>query len=195
MKKYKTTKNNLKLLTLTLLEILLITKTNYNAFLKFNYNITNIINDINHQPQHYTKNITIRIYDHITGKLTYKIVADNIKYFNTTRVFDFSKPLTTILDKNKIPIWTIKAERAKLTNKKILLLFDDIQINNTKKTHFFQKITTNNLVINLCTNDVYSNEKTTLYGKDFITTGKKFYGNLCIKKIKLLDDIQTSYKI
>ncbi|AKC60226.1 LPS export ABC transporter periplasmic protein LptC [Blochmannia endosymbiont of Camponotus (Colobopsis) obliquus] len=153
-----------------------------------------LLNNTNNYSSHKNTNATIMIYDTKTGKLTYKITAKNIYQHNTTQNIYFKKIFATMFNKDHAPIWYIQSDQAKLTNKKILLLSGNIQINNTLKSSSLKKITTNHSIIDLVTHNTYS-EDITLYGNCFISTSMKMRSNLNNNIIELISHVKTSYTI
>ena len=95
----------------------------------------------------------------------------------------------------KVPTWSIKADKAKLTNDRMLYLYGHVEINALTEDAQLRKITTDNAQVNLITQDVSSDDLVTLYGTTFNSSGLKMRGNLRSKNAELIEKVRTSYEI
>lgn len=129
------------------------------------------------------------------GGLNYRLISDKTTYFTSDRVSWFDKPVMTSYDENKTPTWTLRADKAKLTNDRMLYLYGHVEANSLTKDSQLQRIKTDNARINLTTQDVTSDDEATLYGTSFNSTGMKMRGNLRKKTAQLLEKVKTSYEI
>ncbi len=50
------------------------------------------------------------------GALSYRLIAQHVEYYSDQAVSWFTQPVLTTFDKDKIPTWSVKADKAKLTN-------------------------------------------------------------------------------
>ena len=107
----------------------------------------------------------------------------------------FAKPVMTTFDTNKAPTWSIKADKAKLTNDRMLYLYGHVEVDALSADSQLRKITTDNAQINLVTQDVTSDDMVTLYGTTFNSSGLKMRGNLRSKNAELIEKVRTSYEI
>ncbi len=101
----------------------------------------------------------------------------------------------TTFDTNKVPTWSVKADRAKLTNDRMLYLTGHVEVNALTPDSQLRKITTDKAEINLVTQDVTSDTLVTLYGTSFNSSGLKMRGNLRSKNAELIEKVRTSYEI
>ncbi|MGG7448637.1 LPS export ABC transporter periplasmic protein LptC [Kosakonia oryzendophytica] len=129
------------------------------------------------------------------GALNYRLVAQNVEYFSADGVSWFAQPLLTTFDKDKIPTWSIKADKAKLTDDRMLYLYGHVEVNALTADAQLRKITTDNAQINLVTQDVTSDDQVTLYGTTFNSTGLKMRGNLRSKNAELIEKVRSFYEI
>jgi len=129
------------------------------------------------------------------GALSYKLVSDKVTYFQTEAVSWFDNPVMTTYDENKIPTWSVRADKAKLTNDRMLYLYGHVEVNSLTKDAQLERIKTDNAQINLTTQDVTSDDQVTLYGRSFNSTGMKMRGNLRKKTAELIEKVKTSYEI
>ena len=90
----------------------------------------------------------------------------------------FTKPVMTTFDTNKVPTRSVRADKAKLTNDRMLYLYGHVEVNALAPDSQLRKITTDNAQINLVTQDVTSDDMVTLYGTTFNSSGLKMRGNL-----------------
>ncbi|CCJ91035.1 LPS export ABC transporter periplasmic protein LptC [Cronobacter turicensis] len=129
------------------------------------------------------------------GALNYRLVAQHVEYFSEDGVSWFTKPVMTTFDANKVPTWSVKADRAKLTNDRMLYLTGHVEVNALTPDSQLRKITTDKAEINLVTQDVTSDTLVTLYGTSFNSSGLKMRGNLRSKNAELIEKVRTSYEI
>lgn len=167
----------------------------------------------NDQPTYQSQQTVTTVY-HPDGKLHYKLVAKDAQNYahdyvdnadnharnatpNVTSqpVTWFSQPVMTLFDENAVGSWMIKADRAKLTDDKILYLYGHVEVNSLTANSQLQKIQTNNAQINLINQDVSSDDEVTLYGIGFTANGMKMRGNLRSQTAELIEKVKTYYEI
>ncbi|MBV7405027.1 LPS export ABC transporter periplasmic protein LptC [Enterobacter sp. ENT03] len=129
------------------------------------------------------------------GALNYRLIAQHVEYFSEQELSWFTQPVLTTFDKDKIPTWSLKADKAKLTDDRMLYLYGHVEVNALTADSQLRKITTDNAQINLITQDVTSNDLVTLYGTTFNSSGLKMRGNLRSKNAELIEKVRTSYEI
>ncbi|EIZ0675349.1 LPS export ABC transporter periplasmic protein LptC [Cronobacter sakazakii] len=129
------------------------------------------------------------------GALNYRLVAQHVEYFSDDGVSWFTQPVMTTFDTNKVPTWSVKADRAKLTNDRMLYLTGHVEVNALTPDSQLRKITTDKAEINLVTQDVTYDTLVTLYGTSFNSSGLKMRGNLRSKNAELIEKVRTSYEI
>jgi lipopolysaccharide export system protein LptC len=129
------------------------------------------------------------------GALNYRLIAQHVEYFSAEAITWFTQPVLTTFDKDKIPTWAIKADKAKLTDDRMLYLYGHVEVNALTADAQLRKITTDNAQINLVTQDVTSDDQVTLYGTTFNSTGLKMRGNLRSKTAELIEKVRSSYEI
>lgn len=156
-------------------------------------NDTSVAND-DSEPTYMSDNSHKVVYNP-TGALSYKLVSDKVTYFSTDAVSWFDNPVMTTYDENKIPTWSVRSDKAKLTNDRMLYLYGHVEVNSLTKDAQLERIKTDNAQINLTTQDVTSDDQVTLYGRSFNSTGMKMRGNLRKKTAELIEKVKTSYEI
>ncbi|WMY74851.1 LPS export ABC transporter periplasmic protein LptC [Buttiauxella selenatireducens] len=129
------------------------------------------------------------------GALNYRLVAEHVEYFSDTAISWFTNPVMTQYDENKVATWSLRADRAKLTNDRMLYLYGNVVLTALTPDSQLRKITTDNAQVNLVTQDVASDDQVTLYGTSFNSTGLKMRGNLRSKNAELIEKVRTSYEI
>lgn len=146
------------------------------------------------EPTYQSRYATTVVYTP-TGTLNYKLMASDVQYFSNADITWFNQPFATIYHENKMPSWTIRADRAKLTHEKILYLYGHVKVNNLNNTLQLKHIITDNAVINLVTQDIFSDNEVTLCGTGFNSAGIKMHSNLRNQTAELFEKVQTSYEI
>lgn len=129
------------------------------------------------------------------GALNYRLIAQHVEYFSDQAVSWFTQPVLTTFDENKVPTWSIRSDKAKLTDDRMLYLYGHVEVNALTAESQLRKITTDNAQVNLITQDVTSNDLVTLYGTTFNSSGLKMRGNLRSQNAELIEKVRTSYEI
>ncbi|ASX26539.1 LPS export ABC transporter periplasmic protein LptC [Candidatus Williamhamiltonella defendens] len=156
-------------------------------------------------PLYQAQEIRTDIYN-LEGFLSYTITAQNAaRYFHKKQAGDsngpesitwFTKPVMVLFDDVLQPDWSLKADKAKLTDDdKMLYLYVDVELTHLIQSSYLKKITTESAQINLVTQDISSNDPVNLYGVDFFSSGMKMRGNLRSKKANLVEKVKTNYEI
>ncbi|MDC9589228.1 LPS export ABC transporter periplasmic protein LptC [Xenorhabdus sp. XENO-10] len=150
-------------------------------------------------PAYQTKEAVTFVYDP-TGKLAYKLVADDVKNYTETKLTWFTNPVLTTFDPNGTPgtliaTWTVRANKAKLTKDNMLYLYGDVQVDSLTDASQLQRITTDNATVNLITQDVASDDQATIIGVGLKSVGMKMRGNLRNKTAELIEKVSTRYEI
>lgn len=150
---------------------------------------------LNTQEPTYQSQHTVTVVYSPTGKLNYKLVAEDVKYFTAEQLSWFTQPVMTLFDEHAVATWTVRADRAKLTNDRMLYLYGHVEVNSLTPTSQLEKIKTDNAIVNLVTQDVSSDDKVTLFGAGFTSNGMKMRGNLRNKTAELIEKVNTYYEI
>lgn len=150
---------------------------------------------INHQEPTYQSQHTVTVVYSPTGKLNYKLVAEEVKYYAADELSWFTRPVMTLFSDDAVATWSVRADRAKLTKDRMLYLYGHVEVNSLTTTSQLEKIKTDNARVNLVTQDVYSDDEVTLFGTNFTSNGMKMRGNLRDKTAELIDKVKTNYEI
>lgn len=148
----------------------------------------------NNEPTYKSEHSTTIVYDP-QGALNYRLVAEHVEYFSEAAISWFTNPVMTQYDENKVATWSLRADRAKLTNDRMLYLYGNVVLTALTPDSQLRKITTDNAQVNLITQDVASDDLVTLYGTSFNSSGLKMRGNLRSKNAELIEKVRTSYEI
>ncbi|WP_158366555.1 LPS export ABC transporter periplasmic protein LptC [Candidatus Williamhamiltonella defendens] len=188
-----------------LLSVIVIIFLSWNLFDYFDLNLKDsTISLSQNAPLYQAREIRTDIYN-LEGFLSYTITAQNaVRYFHKKQTGDsndpenitwFTKPVMVLFDEIFQPYWSLKADRAKLTDNEMLYLYGHVELTNLVQSTDLKKITTENAKINLITQDISSNDSVNLYGVDFFSSGMKMQGNLRSKKADLVEKVKTNYEI
>ncbi|HEY1843555.1 MAG TPA: LPS export ABC transporter periplasmic protein LptC [Buttiauxella sp.] len=148
----------------------------------------------NNEPTYKSEHSTTVVYNP-AGALNYRLVSEHVEYFADTAISWFTNPVMTQYDENKVATWSLRADRAKLTNDRMLYLYGNVVLTALTPDSQLRKITTDNAQVNLITQDVASDDLVTLYGTSFNSSGLKMRGNLRSKNAELIEKVRTSYEI
>ena len=148
------------------------------------------------EPTYQSEHTSTVVYNP-TGALAYHLIADHVENFSEPAESWFMQPVLTtfdVNDANKVATWSVKADKAKLTNDRMLYLYGHVEITALTPDSQLRRITTDNAQVNLVTQDVSSDDLVTLYGTTFNSSGLKMRGNLRSKTAKLIEKVRTSYE-
>ncbi|MGL9759729.1 MAG: LPS export ABC transporter periplasmic protein LptC [Symbiopectobacterium sp.] len=143
----------------------------------------------------YTSDETITRVFNLQGSLNYRLVAQRVEYFNAEQLTWFTAPVAILFNEQGSATWSVKADRAKLKKDNMLFLYGHVEVNSLIDDSQLRQIKTDNLQVNLATQDIASNDEVTLYGASFLSNGMKMRGNLRKKTAELIEKVKTSYEI
>ncbi|MDF2527620.1 MAG: lptC [Enterobacter mori] len=76
------------------------------------------------------------------GALNYRLIAQHVEYFSDDGISWFTQPVMTTFDTDKTPTWSIKSDRAKLTNDRMLYLLRMRGNLRSKNAELIEKVRT-----------------------------------------------------
>lgn len=129
------------------------------------------------------------------GQLNYQLISGQASFYEAEQLSWFNTPVLTVYDQDNMPIWQLQADRARLTQNKLLYLYDHVVLGALSKDSRLQRVTTDSAVIDLTTQDINSDDEVVLTGQGFTSIGLKLRGNLRNKTARLLEKVNTSYEI
>lgn len=148
----------------------------------------------NSEPTYLSDNSHTVVYNP-EGSLSYRLDSEKVTWFAAESVSWFDKPVMTTYDENKVATWSVRADKARLTKDRLLYLYGNVEVNSLTPEAQLKRITTDNALVNLVTQDITSDDRVTLYGSNFNSTGMKMRGNLRKKTAELIEKVKTSYEI
>ncbi|MXP56428.1 LPS export ABC transporter periplasmic protein LptC [Pantoea sp. Mhis] len=135
---------------------------------KFDVNNNKISININDDTPTYTcEHIKTLMYDSY-GHLNYKLMSDKISYFSSSELTWFEHPNMIIYVKNNNPTWFIHADKGKLTKNYILYLYGHVELDTLIKNIQLKYIKTENVQVNLNTQQIITNDQITFYDQYLI---------------------------
>lgn len=143
-------------------------------------------------PIYQSDNMVTDIYD-LSGKIIYKIESVKVKHFEESNNTEFDLPNLTIYTQEHSSTWHIRAQKATLTNDKLIYLYQDVQLDNLTPSAQLQHVLTDNAVIDLNTQLVTSKDIVTIKGVGFFSTGQGLAGDLRAKTADILENVKTYY--
>lgn len=147
-----------------------------------------------HEPTYRSNNTSTVVYDP-AGTLIYRLIAENVAWYENESESWFSKPIMSTYDEHHVPTWSVRANKAKLTHDKLLYLYGNVEVNSLTTEAQIKQIRTNNALVNLVTQDVTSDDQVTLHGQGFTSVGMRMRGNLRTKTAELIEKVKTYYEI
>ena len=149
----------------------------------------------NNQLPTYTSETSKTVVYNPQGSLAYRLVSQQVEYYDGQQLTWFTQPVLTTYDETKRATWVLTADKAKLTQDRMLYLYGHVVIQSQLSDSRLQRLTTDAAQVNLVSQDVTSNDSVNLKGIGFESNGMKLRGNLRAKTAELLEKVNTSYEI
>lgn len=151
--------------------------------------------EINDGKPNYQTDDSVTFVYNPAGDLAYKLAATKVDNYTDGKITWFTNPVLTTYNDAGTPTWTVKSIKARLTKERVLYLYSDVQVDSLTPESQIQRITTDNAVVNLVTQDVSSDDKVTIIGHGLNSTGLKMKGNLRTRTAELIEDVKTHYEL
>lgn len=149
-------------------------------------------------PEYIGKQVQTIVYAP-TGEKQYLATATEAQYYAASGQSHFINPLMYLFDiedkSGEQVAWQMSADKAKLTKDQMLYLEGNVMINSRLSTSRLQAVETESAVVNLKTQDVYSDASVKIRGLHFTSTGLKLTGNLQQQVATLKEQVRTHYEI
>jgi lipopolysaccharide export system protein LptC len=131
------------------------------------------------------------VYD-LKGQLQYAAEASEVKRYETTERTEFFKPFLKLFDQvDKLNQWKVSADYAEISKEKMLRLSGNVKIEALEAASRLQKIETDELNVDLNTQDVFTDSQVKTLGMGFTTMGTGLRGNLKQQTATLTKDVKT----
>ncbi|MCG3884611.1 LPS export ABC transporter periplasmic protein LptC [Photobacterium leiognathi] len=130
----------------------------------------------------------------LSGIRSYQIDSDHLEYFEKSGQTDFVKPVLWVFKDGTNAEWRISANTAMLDNKNILNLHGNVRMFNLLPDSDIQVIKTDNLQLNIETQDFNTQDHVTITGPAFQNQGDGMTGNMKRKVAKLLKNVKSRYE-
>lgn len=142
-------------------------------------------------PDYTGDKMSTQVYD-LAGKPQYYAEAQEIKRYEETERTEFIRPFVNLFDKDSAQkMWKVSADDAEITKEKILHLVGNVKLEALDPASRLQKIETDNLTIDLNTQDITTDSAVKSQGLGFTTTGVGLKGNLKEQVATLLKDVKS----
>lgn len=137
------------------------------------------------------KRVETMVYD-LNGKPQYFAQAQAINRYESTGRTEFVQPLLNLFDvETAQKQWQIRADYAELSKDKILVLTGNVRLENLLQDARLNLIETEQLHIDLTTQDIQTERAVKTIGMGFMTTGIGLVGNLKKQIATLTRDVKT----
>lgn len=131
------------------------------------------------------------VYDE-HGKPQYFAAADEIKRYDNSERTEFFRPLLELFNKeNSRKQWRVMADRAEITKDKMLYLRGNVKIASLDPSSHLQHIETDQIDVNLSTQDIFTESAVKSTGLGFTSSGIGLTGNLKKQVATLTKDVKT----
>lgn len=142
-------------------------------------------------PEYQGARVQTMVYD-LSGKPQYFAQAQKIQHYESTERTEFLQPLLNLFDpETTFKQWQISADKAEITKDKILILTGNVKLKNLEENARLSVIETQQLLINLTTQDIETEQVVKSEGMGFISIGTGLSGNLKKQTATLKRDVKT----
>lgn len=142
-------------------------------------------------PEYTGQKMETTVFD-VKGKPQYFAQANEIKRYESTERTEFFKPLLNLFDaETALKQWKVTSDYAEVTKDKILNLKGNVKIQSLDQTSRLTSIETEQLSVNLTTQDIFTGSVVKSTGMGFTTTGTGLTGNLKKQVATLTKDVKT----
>ncbi|SJL83632.1 LPS export ABC transporter periplasmic protein LptC [Vibrio palustris] len=128
------------------------------------------------------------------GVRSYVIQSKHLDYYAKSGDTIFQSPILKVYQQGTKQEWQVTAQRAVLSKKQVLTLYDDVVAKNLLTTSSFEKMTTSKLSIKLDSRDFWANNPVDLIGPQFETHGQAMKGNFADNSAVLYNHVQGRYE-
>lgn len=133
-----------------------------------------------------------------TGQKQYLATAEKVEHYENNSQTNFLMPRVYLYQlEQSIPVqsWLVSADNAILTKDNKLFLKGKVEVKSLLDSRKLRKIETESAVIDLNTQDIYSEQQVKINGYNFYSTGLKLSGNLHQQVATLKEQVKTYYEI
>lgn len=142
-------------------------------------------------PEYTGQKMTVSMYD-LQGKPQYFAEAKEIKRYESSQRTEFIEPLLNLFDlQTGKKLWKVTAALAEISKEKMLNLKGNVKLEALDPQSRLQKIETDNLTIDLETQDIRSNAPVKSLGQGFTSQGIGLVGNLKQQVATLQKEVKT----
>jgi lipopolysaccharide export system protein LptC len=135
-----------------------------------------------------------RIVFDANGKKTQALSAKKMTYFESENRAEFELPLLVLKSSQTNSKWQISANRGTLYQNDRLLLQSNVDAVNLTIGDMINRITSDNISVNIIDNTMMSNDPVNMYGEGVEITGAGLMANLNEQKIELIRHAKTIYQ-
>ncbi len=147
------------------------------------------------QPEYVGDKIITSVYDN-SGKIQYLAQADEIKNYEETGKVELVNPLLNLFNNiTALKEWKITSSDAEISKDKMLHLVGNVKIYSLNSESKLQQIETEELFINLNTQDISTDKDIHASGVGLYTKGKGFIGNLKKQIGTLKSNVKTHIEL
>ena len=128
------------------------------------------------------------------GQLAHTIFAKEMRHFEGSGDTELIGPKFTIFPEDNRPAWDLSAESGKLTQDNILTLNNDVKLVSADKSSFISHVYGQQLIFDLNTSILSSEQPIIMQGKDFTMRGSMLHVDVNTTEIKLNKHEHTVFK-
>ncbi len=139
--------------------------------------------------------ITTSVYDK-SGNLQYEAQADKVENYEETGKVELANPLLNLFGGiTSLKEWQITALDAEIDKNKMLHLVGSVKIDSLNPESKLQHIETEELLVDLNTQDISTDKEIIALGVGFNTKGQGLEGNLKSQVAKLKTNVKTHIEL
>ncbi len=144
------------------------------------------------KPDFTAAGLIVRVYN-ADGELGHRIAAEKMTHYSPIGLTELTQPIYLFHMNQDGPVWQVQAEAGSFYADKSLVLERNIEMFNLEAKDYMEKVETSYLTIDTLTETMTTDQKVTIYGRDFIVRGEGMFADLRAQTLEMTRHVETIY--
>lgn len=144
-------------------------------------------------PDYVATNMNTALYDE-QGNASNFMRASRMEHYQELGFTLFSSPTYSFLNEDGESPWLLTATQATLYDNEKLEFETNVELFSVDEDGYLRKISTSFLVVDIENQSIRTDQAIEISGRNFLVQGIGMNGNLRLKKINLLNHVNTTYQ-
>ncbi|WKE66051.1 LPS export ABC transporter periplasmic protein LptC [Gallaecimonas kandeliae] len=145
------------------------------------------------QPDGIAEDLQVRQFDD-NGQLSMQVNADSMTHFSSKQETLLTSPRFELYDKEQHKPWQIRAERAIVSQQRLVDLRNDVIIQSLTEDAPVRRVDTDNLRLDLASKTMDTEAPVTIIGPGYITRGIGLEAKLEGQQVRIKSQVSTEYE-